>query len=287
MTNPIAVSGATGALGGRVAALLASRGLPVRLLTRDAGRAPSIPGTAVVGGASYGDGDRMREALDGADTFLMVSATEAEDRAGKHKSAVDAAVAAGVRRLVYTSFAAAGPACTFTFGRDHWVTEAHIRSTGLAYTFVRDNLYLDALPYFPGPDGVIRGPAGRGRFGGVARHDVADALVGVLTSTGHDGATYDLTGPEAISMDDVATALTRASGRLITYDAETLDQAYASRAHYHAPDWQVAGWVTSYAAIAAGELNLVSDAVDQLAGHRPMSFAEYLQRNPAVADRLR
>ena len=121
---------------------------------------------------------------------------------------------------------------------------------------LRNSLYLDILPYFPGSDGVLRGPAGTGRFAGVARDDIADAAAAVLIGAGHDNVTYDLTGPETITMDEVAAELTRATGRLISYDAETLDQAYASRAGFGAPDWEVAGWVTSYAAIAVGELDV-------------------------------
>ena len=134
---------------------------------------------------------------------------------------------------------------------------------------------------------MLRGPAGTGRFAGVARDDIADAAAAVLTGAGHDNVTYDLTGPETITMDEVAAELTRATGRLISYDAETLDQAYASRAGFGAPDWEVAGWVTSYAAVAVGELDGVSTDVEDLTGHPPMSFAEFLKRNPAEVARLR
>ncbi len=186
--------------------------------------------------------------------------------------------AAGVSRIVYVSFVGAGPYATFTFARDHWHTEEHIRNSGITHTVLRNNLYLDALPHFAGADGVLRGPAGNGKFGGIARDDSADAIVGALTSTGHDNVTYDLTGPAAITMEEVAAELTRATGSLVTYDAETIDQAYASRAGYGAPHWEVAGWVTSYAAIAVGELDVVSTAVQDLAGHAPMSFRDYLAR---------
>jgi len=82
--------------------------------------------------------------------------------------------------------------------------------------------------------------------------------------------------------DQAAEALSRASGRTVTYHAETLDEAYASRAGYGAPHWEVTGWVTTYAAIAAGELDVVSDAVATIGGHPPMDLAEFLRRNPAT-----
>jgi NAD(P)H dehydrogenase (quinone) len=272
----IAVTAASGALGGRVARGLAAAGVEQRLIVRDASRAPDLVGAqvAVVGG--YEDAGGMRSALTGVHTLYLVSATEAADRVSLHTAAVDAALASGVSRIVYVSFVGAGPYATFTFARDHWHTEEHIRASGVAHTVLRSNLYLDGLPHFAGADGVLRGPAGNGKFGGVARADCADAAVGVLTTSGHDGVTYDLTGPAAITMEEVAAELTRATGSLVTYDAETLDQAYASRAGYGAEDWLVAGWVTSYAAIAVGEMDIVSTSVADLAGHPPMSFREFL-----------
>jgi uncharacterized protein YbjT (DUF2867 family) len=276
----LAVTGATGALGGRIARRLAERGVAQRLVVRDPARAPELPG-AETARAAYDDGEAMRRALQGADTLLLVSASEAPDRVRLHTTAVDAAVAAGVQRIVYISFLAAAPDATFTFARDHWHTEQHIRATGLRRTFLRDSLYLDYFPLFVGGDGVIRGPAGEGRVGPVARDDVADVAVAVLLSDSHDGRTYDLTGPEAITLQQAAEELSRASGRAVSYHAETMEDAYASRASYGAPDWEVAGWVTTYAAIATGELDVVSGSVAAVAGHPPVGLAEFLRRNPA------
>jgi NAD(P)H dehydrogenase (quinone) len=274
-----AVTGATGGLGGRVARRLAERGVAQRLVVRDPARAPELPGAAVAG-AAYDDPAAMRRALRGVDTLLLVSASEHPDRVRLHTGAVDAAVEAGVERIVYTSFLAAAPDATFTFARDHWHTEQHIRATGLRHTFLRDSLYLDFFPRLVGGDGVIRGPAGDGRVAAVARDDVADVAAAVLLADGHDGRTYDLTGPEAITLHQAAAELSRAAGRTVTYHAETLEEAYASRASYGAPDWEVAGWVTTYAAIAAGELEVVSDGVAAVAGHPPLDLAEVLRRNP-------
>ena len=72
-----------------------------------------------------------------------------------------------------------------------------MRSTSVRYTFLRDGPYLDYVPALAGTDGVIRGPAGDGRVGAVARDDVAEVVVAVLLGEGHDGQTYDVTGPEA------------------------------------------------------------------------------------------
>jgi len=222
----------------------------------------------------------MRRALAGVKTFFMVSGGEAADRVRHHVAAIDAAVAAGVERIVYLSFINAAPDATFTFARDHWHTEEHVRAVGLRHTFLRDNMYIDFLPALAGNDGVIRGPAGDGRVGAVARDDIADVAVAVLLGDGHDGRTYDVTGPEAITLQEVAEELSQVTGRSITYHAETLEEAYESRAIYGAPHFEVEGWVTSYAAIAAGEMDVVSDTVSKLTGQPPMTLADFLRRHP-------
>src|SRR5688572_20430460 len=136
----IAVTGATGQLGGRIARRLADRGVPQRLVVRDAARAPDLP-DAEVAVAAYGDEAAMRAALDGVSTLMLVSASEVPDRVALHRTAVEAAIAAGVRRIVYTSFVGAAPEATFTFARHHWHAEEHLRATGVAHTVLRDNLY--------------------------------------------------------------------------------------------------------------------------------------------------
>ena len=272
----IAVTGATGGVGGRVARALASQGLALRLVVRDAARAPDLG--AEVAEAQYRDGPAMRAAFDGAETVYLVSASESADRVVEHVSAVDAAAAAGVQRIVYVSFMGAAPDAVFTFARDHWHTEEHIRSVGVDFTFLRDNLYLDFVTGYVGEDSVIRGPAGDGRVAAVARDDVAAVAARVLVDPGHSGAVYDLTGPTAFTLGEAAAVLTASWDRKVRYEAETLDEAYRSREAYGAPAWEVAGWVTSYAAIASGELSAVSSAVEDITGRRPTSLEEYVAR---------
>lgn len=148
--QPIAVTGATGQIGGRVAARLAEQGVGQRLVVRDVTQAPRLPG-AEVAQATHADGQAMREALAGAGTLFMVSGSEARDRVRDHVSAIDAAAAAGVRRIVYLSFMSAAPDATFTFARDHDATEEHIRASGLAHTFLRSCMYAEYVPVFTGP----------------------------------------------------------------------------------------------------------------------------------------
>src|SRR4051812_4151967 len=108
MADLIAVTGATGEVGGRVARRLAANGVAQRLLVRDASRAPQLDDAAVREFPGYHDGEAMRAALDGVHTLLLVPGAEAIDRVQQHYTAVDAAAAAGVARIVYLSFVNAG-----------------------------------------------------------------------------------------------------------------------------------------------------------------------------------
>jgi NAD(P)H dehydrogenase (quinone) len=210
---------------------------------------------------------------------FLVSGRESADRVAQHRSAVDAAVAAGVERVVYTSFLGAAPDATFTLARDHWATEEYIRARGLPAVFLRDSLYLDMLPLLVGRDGVIRGPAGDGAVAAVSRDDVADVAAAILLAPDRrDGATYDVTGGEALTLAEVAARLAAAQGRPVRYEPETVEEAYASRASYGAPAFEVDGWVSSYIAIGAGEMSTVSDAVPRLTGHPAETLDGWLSR---------
>lgn len=273
---PIAVTGSTGGVGGAVARQLSAAGVPVRLLVRDPARAPQLPGAQVFR-CSYADRDASSRALDGVQTLLMVSASESADRLDQHRAFVDSAAAAGVAHVVYTSFVGASPTCTFTLGRDHHATEQHILAAGLEHTFLRDNFYQDVMPAFVGDDGVLRGPAGDGRAALVARSDVARTAAVVLQDPGaHGNVTYDLTGPEALTLTEVAEQLTAATGRPVRFHSESVPEAYESRRKWGAPDWQNDAWVSTYTAIGAGELAAVSPDVERVTGRRPISLADFL-----------
>ena len=275
----IGITGASGVVGGRVAQRLSDRGLPLRLVVRDPARAPALPG-AQVATASYADRESMIDAFTGIGTLFLVSAHEAIDRLDQHKQAVEAAAAASVRKIVYLSFLGASPDATFVLARQHHYTEQHIKETGANFVFLRDALYTDYVPFLVGSDGVIRGPAGHGKTGFVTRDDVAEVAAAVLASSGHDGEAFELTGPESIDLDETANRLGRFIGRPITYRRETEAEAYASRASYGAPDWEVEGWVTSYLAIGNGEMDVVSDAVPRLTGHEATNLETFLKAHP-------
>ena len=273
----LAVTGSTGGLGGRVARRLAASDIAQRLLVRDLARAPRLDAAAPVLFGGYADRVGATEALAGVTTVFMVSGSESADRLDQHRAFVDAAADAGVRHIVYTSFHGAAPDATFTLARDHFATEEHVLRSGLEWTFLRDNLYLDFFPHLVGEDGVIRGPAGDGVVSAVSREDIAAGAAEVLAEPGaHVATTYHLTGPEALSLAEAAQTLAAALGREVRYHAETVEEAYESRRKWPAPDWQYDAWVSTYTAIAAGELAEVTDDVLTLTGHRPASLSDLL-----------
>lgn len=269
----IGITGSTGHVGNQTALALAGvkgAGDELRLFARDPERAPNVPGANVVV-LDYADThDTLVTALNGVEVLLFVSAREEETRLEQHRALVRAAKDAGVTHVVYTSFIGASPDSGFTLAREHGATEQAIRDAGLEFTFLRDNFYLDLLPFYAGQDGVIRGPAGDGRVAAVARADVSDAACAVLVDAGkHRGRVYDLTGREALTLGEVAARASASLGRQLRYHAETVDEAYESRQKFNAPDWQVEAWVSTYTAIASGELAAVSGDVEALTGHPP------------------
>lgn len=234
----LAVTGATGRLGGRVARRLAEADVPQRLLVRDTARVAAdlanAPGVSLAQ-AAYDDPGGVARALAGIETLFMVSAAE-----------------------------------------------QHIRSSGMGFTFLRDNLYADFVPLLADEHGVIRGPAGSGKVSVVALDDIADVASIVLRdlvsgNSVHRGRSYDLTGPQALSLAEAAQILSEVGGTPISYHDETVAEAYASRAGHQAPDWLVEAWVSTYLAIGAGELDGVSSAVLEVTGRRARGLGEVVQ----------
>ncbi len=271
----IAVFGSTGALGGMVAARLAARGVRQRLIARDGARAPRLD-HAEVAEASYMDRSAMVSALEGISTVFFVSGRESPDRLLHHRAAVRAFVEADVERVVYTSFLGAAPDAVFTLARDHFHTEQDLESAGLRFSALRNSLYQDVLPDLV-DGGVIRGPASTGRFAPVSRADIADVAVALLLDDDQPTARFDVTGPELLTMAEVADVLGEAAGSPVGFVDQTLADAYGSRAHHDVPAFEIEGWVTSYRAIAVGELATTGDVVERIAGHSPMSLRAWLQ----------
>lgn len=272
----VAVTGATGKVGRLVADEPARRGAGMRLLVRDAARAPDVSGAKVVE-ADYGDPESLARALRPGDSVFMVSIHDGpERRLPLHRSFVAAAARAGVAQVVYLSFVNAGPGAVFLHARPHGEAEAMLRASGVPWTAIRNGMYADeALGWFD-PDGVAREPGGDGRMSFSYRSELARAIAVALTEPGHKGRVYDITTPDSVTLAELAAIATEVTGRPHRYEPAT-DADWAARWEGREP-WKIEAGLTSYAALRSGELDVVSDDYRALTGLDPMPFAAIVRR---------
>ena len=272
----LAITGVTGHLGGFVAKKLSEAGVAARHLARLPERAPKLAG-ATVKKCSYEYSDEAIAALSGIDVLFMISAKENPERLQQHRAFIDAAKAAGVKHIVYTSFYKASPSSTFTLARDHAATEQYIKEKGLTYTFLRDNFYIDFFVDMARQYGEIKGPAGNGKVSAVVRSDVADVAVEILKNPEKwVNQTLNMTGPEELTLSEIAEQISHSLGKTVTYVEETVEEAYDSRKIWQAEQWEYDSWVSTYTAIAKGEQAGLSDDIKHVLGKAPTSLAEYL-----------
>ena len=273
----IGITGVTGKLGSYTARVIADADIPSIHLARTPARAEPYE-RAEIRQASYENTPATVAALTGVDVLLMVSARENPRRAEEHGAFVDAAKAAGVRHIVDTSFYGASEQATFTLSHDHARTERHIREAGLAYTFLRDNFYLDFFVDMCVNDGEIRGPAGAGRVSAVARRDSAAVAAAILMDPQvWEDRVLNLTGPEDLTMGEIARAVSQSTGTEASFHDETIEEAYASRLRWPAEQWQYDAWVSTYTAIRAGEQEGVSTDVERVLGRPATSLRDLLE----------
>ena len=280
----VAVTGASGHLGRTVADLLLERLDPseVVLLTRtpEALASYSERGAAV----RYADFDEpatLGEAFSGTERALLISALDFARRGGQHGAAIEAAKAAGVRHVIYTSIpepegnpAAAAPS--------HLATEVAARESGLAWTFLRNSLYADfQVPVVAEAiaSGQLVTSAGNGRVAYVARDDCAAAAAAVLTQDDHEGKTYDITGPEAIGPRDVAALAAELGGRPVEVVSVDDDAVVAGMIEAGAPEAVARIRLSFVVAAREGFLDSVTSAVQDITGNAPMSVRQIVQQS--------
>ena len=297
----VALTGADGRLGSRLAFRVAAAGGQQRLLVTGRGAAPRLPDgdplpeADVVALPADADPRRLTTAFEGVHAVFLVPSQERPGRLDKHRAVIDAAVLAGVRHVVYVSSVGAGPGAVATAAQDDWLTEEYLRGTDLAWTMLRIAMFHRTLTFAvydesfgSGRGTVLRAPAGQGRVACVSHDDVADVATAVLLDEDpdrHAGRTYHLTGPEALTLVDVAAALSAATGRTIRYEPQTLEQARAMFYRSTAPE--VEDWITQCQAIEEGLLAEVSPDVGRLAGRAARSFETWLDDYPAEWAHLR
>lgn len=273
----LAITGVTGKLGGQLARELSQAGISARLLARRPQAVEDLEHMTVH--ESYYDMSQTTiDALTGADVLFMVSGRESANRLQEHKNLIDATKIAGVNHIVYTSFYQAAADATFTLARDHAATEAYIQEQGFTYTFIRDNFYMDFFVDLCREYGEIKGPAGSGKVSAVVRDDVVAVALTILKNPQNfDNQVLDMTGPECLSMAEIADIVGRAWKKNITYIEETVEEAYESRKAWPAGDWEYDSWVSTYTAIAKGELQVVSNDIENILGRPATSLREFVR----------
>jgi len=279
----IIVSGATGHLGRLAVEHLLARGVPAFDIVA-AGRNPERltaltestgVRTAVI---DFNESATLDAALVGADSFVLVSGTEAGRRVAQHQNAIDAAQRAGVTRIVYTS-APKATTSSFILAPDHKATEEAITASGIPATILRNVWYHEnhADAYEQAVrTGVYAASTGVGRVASAPRTDYAEAIAAVLTTDGHVGATYELSGDTAWTGTDFAAAASAASGRDVVFRPLTSDE--------HLAALSAAGLETGIASFLValdsnmrdGLLGDISGELSHLIGHPTQSIADYL-----------
>ena len=224
----ILVTGATGQLGALVidALLKTTPAAEIAALVRPAeGGAPSRTGRLEAQGVQtrtghYADPASLRTALDGIERLLFISSSELDDRIAQHRNVVDAATAAGVGLIAYTSVLHADRS-PLGLAEDHRQTEALLAASGVPTALLRNGWYTEnymaSLPAALAHDAVL-GAAGEGRIASAARADFAEAAAAVLTTKENQaGRTYELAGDSAYTLAELAEELSRQAGRPIAY----------------------------------------------------------------------
>lgn len=247
----------------------------------------------------YGDFDKpetLAAAVQGAGKMLLISGTRVGARVEQHKAAIDAAVAAGVAHIIYTSFIGIDdPANPAEVRHDHIETEHLMKASGAAWTMLRDAHYADAMILMAGPGVMQTGKwfsnAGDGREAMVWRDDCVESAVAVLTGDGHENRTYNITGPQLQTFTEVAALMAQITGRPVEHVALDDKAQYAMFDAMGIPrrpvdDQSVAGipWnsddmVTFGQAIRKGFLEICTDDVERLTGRKARSVRQMIEDN--------
>lgn len=245
----VAITGVSGQLGRLVIQKLKTLTDPATLvgLARTPAKAADL-GIAIRQ-ADYAAPDSLTAALQGIDTLLLISSSEIGQRTAQHRHVIDAAKAAGVKRIVYTSLLHADSS-PLSLAAEHVETERLLKSSGLSYTILRNGWYTEN---YTGSvkaavaGGAFIGSAGDGRISSAARADYAEAAATVLVSAGHAGKTYELAGDAAYTLADLAAEISRQTGKAIPYKNLPESNYAAALAGFGLPEGlaaAIAGWDT-------------------------------------------
>ncbi|WP_424347248.1 SDR family oxidoreductase [Kocuria sp. CH-021] len=279
----IVITGATGQLGRHVISSLLRLDVQLPDLVAAGRNEDKLGALRELGLATvrvdYTDPATLDEAFAGAGTVLLISSSEVGRRVSQHRNAVDAAVRAGVSRLVYTSALGADRG-KLLLADEHLATEQAIAESGLPYTILRNGWYTEnfepALRHAE-RTGVVLASAGDGRVASATREDYAEAIAAVLAQDGHSGQTYELSGDVAWSFDELAAALTEVLDREVTYRRLTPEQHLAELERTGVDESTARFLVALDANIEDGALDLVTGDLSRLLGRHTTPLVDALR----------
>lgn len=281
----IVITAASGNLGQATAKALQTKVDPknIRLAARSVDKIADFAGQGFgVVQADYENAASLRTAFEGADSVLIISSAGPNAvRAAHHKAAIDAAKAAGVKKIVYTSAVNPVSSSRFVWAPAHETTEGYLKASGVPYVILRDNSYAsnnDGFYAQAKETGTLALPGAATKVSYVTHEDVAACAAAALTGSGGTNATYELTGSEAFDAHDIAKVLSQVTGRTINAVDLSLTDLGGFFASIGLPPFVVEGLVSFYAAAAAGEYSAVSNDVQKLTGRPAQSLRDYLRK---------
>ncbi len=276
----IAVTGATGKLGRLVVAGLLEKVSASEIIAavRTPDKAADLAALGVqVREADYTKPETWATALDGADKALLISGNDiAADRVAQHQAVVDAAKRAGVKLLAYTSILHAETS-PLKLAETHKKTEQNIKASGLPFVFLRNGWYFENQTAALAPalaHGAILGTAGDGRFASATIADYAAAAVAVLTQPGQENKVYELAGDAPYTMTEMATEVTRQSGKQVAYSNLPPDGYQSALVSFGIPAFMAEYFVDAEVGAAEGALNDASGDLHRLIGRPTSTLAE-------------
>lgn len=274
----ILVTGATGNNGVEIIKRLAAQNFQVRAMVRNRDRASAIavPHVEVVSG-DFDHPETLLGALAGVERAFLL--TNSSERAQAQQIAfIDAAQQSGVKQIVKLSQFAADSNSPVRFLRYHAAVEAALRSSGIAYTFLRPNLFMQGLLNFRSTiatQSTFYAAVGDAMVSVVDVRDIADVAVAALTESGHEGKSYDLTGQQALTHPEMAEYLSAAIGRRITFVDIPPKTMRETLLEIGFPVWQADGLLEDYEHYRRGEATAIASGVQDASGRNPRSFEEF------------
>jgi len=278
----VLVTGATGNVGAHVVRELVERGAPVRAFVRDPELAAErLGGDVELAAGDFADAASIRRALDGVDRVFLSSA-DGPDKVAHEAAVVDACAAARVELVVKASTQGADPASQLPPFAWNGRSEDELRRSGVPATILHSGFYmtnlLAAADQVRG-EGRLLAPAGDGRIAMIAPRDVGAVGALVLTTDGHAGATYRLTGPEAIGYVRVAEELSHVTGARVEYVDVPEEAARQGMVAAGTPDWLVRHLIGAFRLIRAGALARTTATVRELTGRVPQGFEDFAREH--------